>query len=89
MDAEQLRAFTFLQNETSAASNRLEETSTALMTTRPATLAGIGAVCRYMKFLLLEEGTAGLLWEEDSTHDTEPGMAASCDTIAAAIEAMG
>jgi hypothetical protein len=88
MDPEQKRAFALLQDATSAAADQLEKTSIALVTTKPTTVTGIGAVCRYMKSLLLGEGTAGLLWEEDSLDDTEPGMATFCDTIATATEAM-
>jgi hypothetical protein len=88
MDAQQLGSFALLEKATSAALGRLSEMSLALVTTKPTTIAGIGAVCRYMKSLLLEEGTAGLLLEEDVDHDSQPGMATFCDTIAAVIEGM-
>ena len=86
MDAEQLRSFALVRKATCVASDRLKETSLALVTTKPTTIAGIGAVCRYVKSLLLEQGVAGLLLEEDTCDDTQPGMATFCDTIAVAIE---
>jgi hypothetical protein len=87
MDAQQLGSFAVLEKATSAASDRLSKTSLALVTTKPTTIAGIGAVCLYMKSQLLGEGKAGLLLEEDCDNDSDPGMATFCDTIAAAIEA--
>jgi hypothetical protein len=53
---------------------------------KPTSLAGIGAVCRYMKSLL-EQGTPGLPLENEFG-DVESGMGIFCDTIAAAIEGM-
>jgi hypothetical protein len=88
MDARQLGSFAILEKSTSVALDRLSETSLALVTTKPTTIPGIGAVCRYVKARLLEEGTAGLILKEGAVDDTWPGMATFCDTIAAATEAM-
>jgi hypothetical protein len=87
MDAQQLGAFTLLQDATSAAGDRMEEMSISLVTTKPTSLAGIGAVCRYLKSLLLEESAPGLHLDAEFG-DVESGMAIFCDTIAAAIEGM-
>jgi hypothetical protein len=86
MSAEQLREYDVLGTATAAAADQLEETSVALVTAKPTTLAGIGAVCRYMKSLL-GDGTPGLLVDNE-LDDVEAGMGVFCDTIAAAIEAM-
>jgi hypothetical protein len=86
MTAEQIHTWAILQKATSTAFDRLEKTSGALVKTKPTTLAGIGAVCRYMKSLL-EKGTPGLPLEIEF-QDIETGMAVFCDTIAAAIEGM-
>jgi hypothetical protein len=85
MNAEQLREHDVLGTVTAAAANQLEETSVGLVTVKPTTLAGIGAVCRYMKSLL-GDGTPGLLVDNEFD-DVEAGMGVFCDTIAAAIEA--
>jgi hypothetical protein len=87
MNAQQTADHNELERAVSVAFDRLKEMSIALVTTKPTTIAGIGAACRYMKSLLLEEGTAGLLLREDCDNDSDPGMATFCDTIAAAIEA--
>jgi hypothetical protein len=86
MDAEQRRTLAGVQKATSAAFDRMEKTSIALVMTKPTTLAGIGAVCRYLK-LVLEDGTPGFPLE-NKFGDVETGMAVFCDTIAAAVEAM-
>jgi len=52
MNAEQRGKFAILQNATAAAAHQLEKTSNALVTTKPTTVAGIDAVCRYTKSLL-------------------------------------
>jgi hypothetical protein len=87
MNSQQIAAHDGLEMAVSAAFDRLKKMSIALVTTKPTTVAGIGAVCRYMKSLLLEERTAGLLLREACDNDSDPGMATFCDTIAAAIEA--
>jgi hypothetical protein len=84
MDAEQQRMFARLKQVTGAAWTRMKALSSAMVTTKPTTLAGIGAVCRYMKSLL-KEGTPGLPFEVE-LGDLEAGMGIFCDTIAAAIE---
>ncbi len=82
MNAEQARTFARLEEMTSATFDHLKGLSLTLVTTKPTTTAGIGAVCRYVKSLLFARGLAGLLLEDDH------GTATFCDTIAAAIEAM-
>ncbi len=86
MDAEQLAEYDVLERATCKAFARMHDMSIALVTTKPTTVAGIGAVCRYMKSLL-EEGTPGLPLENEFG-DVETGMGVFCDTIAAAIESM-
>jgi len=86
MNAEQTRAFARLGDATHAAFLRMEEMGIALVTTKPTTLAGIGAVCRYLKSLL-EDGTPGLCLENEFG-DVESGISIFCDTIAAAVEGL-
>jgi hypothetical protein len=75
------------QEAAGVANDTLIETSTALITTRPTTVGGIGALCRYMTSLL-EKDTPGLWIGEEVDDPIEVSTATFCDTIAAAIEAM-
>ena len=86
IQGERLEEYQRLDGETDEAYDRMEHASRDLVNTKPATLAGIVAVCRYVG-ALLEGYDSPDLPEYISYDDTQETPAeALCHTISAAIE---
>jgi hypothetical protein len=89
MQGEKLRQYQNLHAQTADAWERLEDANTDLVTTPPATLAGIASLCRYIEPLLADVDTSYLpdtiAWDDDN-ESTPAGALAN--TIAATIEGM-
>jgi hypothetical protein len=60
MEGEKLEKYNSLVAETNAAYDRMDDVGCDLINTRPATLAGILALCRYIKPLFEEEDSPDL-----------------------------
>jgi hypothetical protein len=89
MNAEQLKEYCALAEVTSAASDHKEDAGDDLVNTKPTTLAGIAALCRYVEPLFNDEDMHNLpevLYWDDDTQSTP--AAAFANVIAAAAKAL-
>jgi hypothetical protein len=87
IQGERLEEYQRLDGETDEAYDRMEHASGDLVNTKPATLAGIVAVCRYVGTLLEGYDSPDLpeyISYDDDTQETP--AEALCHTISAAIE---
>jgi hypothetical protein len=89
MTGEKLRQYQILQVATSAAFDDMDDVGCDLVNTKPTTLAGIVALCRYVEPLLNEEGTPQMpeivAWEDDTESSVAGALA---NVIAAAVRTM-
>jgi hypothetical protein len=89
MNEEQKEQFYALEAAVDSAWDSLDEVGTDLVNTKPATLAGIVALCRYVEPFLNEKDTINLpeviYWDDDT--DSSAG-GAFANAIASAVEAL-
>jgi hypothetical protein len=87
MTGEKLEKYKYLVAETDAAYDRLDDVGCDLINTKPTTLAGILALCRYINPLFEEEDSPDLpthILYDDGTTATPAG--ALCYVIGRAVE---
>jgi hypothetical protein len=89
MTGEKLRQYQILEVATSAAFDDMDDVGCDLVNTKPTTLAGIVALCRYVEPLLNEDGTPQMpeivAWEDDTESLVAGALA---NVIAAAVRTM-
>jgi hypothetical protein len=89
MTGQKLRQYQILQFATSAAFDNMDDVGCDLVNTKPTTLAGIVALCRYVEPLLNEDGTPQMpeviTWDDDTESSVAGALA---NVIAAAVRTM-
>jgi hypothetical protein len=89
MNDEQKKQLAVLEDAADATYNHMEDAGVDLVNTKPATLAGILALCRYVEPLLNERDTINLpeviCWDDDTESSAAGALA---NVIAAAIDAL-
>ena len=89
MTGQKLRQYQILQFATSAAFDNMTDVGCDLVNTKPTTLAGIVALCRYVEPLLNEDGTPQMpeviTWDDDTESSVAGALA---NVIAAAVRTM-
>ena len=89
MNDEQKKQLAVLEDAADATYNHMEDAGVDLVNTKPATLAGILALCRYVEPLLNERDTINLpelIYWDDDTESSAAGALAN--VIAGAIDAL-
>ena len=86
---EQLATYQVLEAATGDACDRMEDAGVDVLNTKPTTLAGIIALCRYVEPLFNEQHAFDLpeviSWEDDTQSTPAGGFA---NVIAAAVKAL-